>query len=87
MALLPQLLRRFDIRVVLGNFNVDGLGEGSWELDIPEFCCPKLPEDKPPELESPDFKADARFGGDDNPTEKIFHSRYWIIRDYFTMGK
>ena len=70
MALLPQLLRRFDIRVVLGNFSVDGLGEGSWELDTPEFCCPQFPEDKPPELESPDFKADARFGGDDNPTEK-----------------
>ena len=79
MALLPQLLLLFEIRVVDGNFKVEGLVEGAWELLGPEF-----PDDIPPELERPDFKADARFGGDVNPTEnnkRIYWDRYfWIFK-------
>ena len=75
IARLPQLLRLFDIRVALGSFNVEGLGEGedakgSWEFDVPELFCPEFPEDKPPEPESPDLNADVRLGGDVNPTRK-----------------
>ena len=65
IALLPQLLRFLEIRVVHGNFNVDALGEG-WFTQ--EFFGPEFSEDMPPELERPDFTADARLGGDVSPT-------------------
>ena len=66
---LLQLFLFLEILVEYGNFNVDGTGDGV-EAAVMEVWG-KIPVGSPPpELESPDLYAEARFGGDVAPATK-----------------